>query len=207
MPDPAERHGSFRPHSGSDVSWGKILAAVAGAAGGAAWVSAVGSGVVALRLRQADLPIEPSRRAHVSRAPVRNRRRDPRPSPIRRFLRRRAVLGNASARSRKCLPEQAWATTSGRTARQRRDELDVSEPTLRRILELGPDRQRKRYSVEHRARRPQRRLEALGYNVTVRRDRGSRTGRLASPQSKRIISWGSTGTSCSLTVGDPINNR
>ena len=35
------------------------MAAVATAAGGAAWVSAVGSGVVALRLRQADLPIEP----------------------------------------------------------------------------------------------------------------------------------------------------
>ena len=35
------------------------MTAVAAAAGGAAWVSAVGSGVVALRLRQADLPIEP----------------------------------------------------------------------------------------------------------------------------------------------------
>lgn len=32
---------------------------MAAAAGGAAWVSAVGSGVVALRLREADLPIEP----------------------------------------------------------------------------------------------------------------------------------------------------
>jgi hypothetical protein len=44
---------------GSGVPWEKVVAAVAGAAGGAAWVSAVGSGVVALRLRQADLPIEP----------------------------------------------------------------------------------------------------------------------------------------------------
>jgi hypothetical protein len=35
------------------------VAAVAAAAGGAAWVSAVGSGVVALRLREADLPVEP----------------------------------------------------------------------------------------------------------------------------------------------------
>jgi hypothetical protein len=35
------------------------VTAVAAAAGGAAWVSAVGSGVVALRLREADLPIEP----------------------------------------------------------------------------------------------------------------------------------------------------
>jgi hypothetical protein len=43
----------------SDVSWRQVVAAVAAAAGGAAWVSAVGSGVVALRLRQADLPIEP----------------------------------------------------------------------------------------------------------------------------------------------------
>jgi transposase len=33
--------------------------------------------------------------------------------------------------------------------------------------ELGPDWQRKRYSVEHRARRLQRQLEALGYTVTV----------------------------------------
>jgi transposase len=33
--------------------------------------------------------------------------------------------------------------------------------------ELGPDWQRKRYSVEHRARRLKRQLEALGYNVTV----------------------------------------
>jgi hypothetical protein len=42
-----------------DLSWQQVVAAVGAAAGGAAWVSAVGSGVVALRLRQADLPIEP----------------------------------------------------------------------------------------------------------------------------------------------------
>jgi hypothetical protein len=51
--------GPSNDNTGSDVPWGKVLAAVAGAAGGAAWVSAVGSGVVALRLREADLPIEP----------------------------------------------------------------------------------------------------------------------------------------------------
>ena len=33
--------------------------------------------------------------------------------------------------------------------------------------DLGPDWQRKRYSVEHRARRLQRQLEALGYTVTL----------------------------------------
>ena len=33
--------------------------------------------------------------------------------------------------------------------------------------ELGPDWQRKRYSPEHRARRLQRQLEALGYTVTL----------------------------------------
>jgi transposase len=33
--------------------------------------------------------------------------------------------------------------------------------------ELGPDWQRKRYSPEHRARRLQRQLEALGYTVTI----------------------------------------
>jgi hypothetical protein len=43
----------------SDLKWQQVVTAVAAAAGGAAWVSAVGSGVVALRLRQADLPIEP----------------------------------------------------------------------------------------------------------------------------------------------------
>ena len=42
-----------------DLSWQQVVTAVAAAAGGAAWVSAVGSGVVAVRLRQADLPIEP----------------------------------------------------------------------------------------------------------------------------------------------------
>jgi Na+/proline symporter len=43
----------------SDFKWQQVVTAVAAAAGGAAWVSAVGSGVVALRLREADLPIEP----------------------------------------------------------------------------------------------------------------------------------------------------
>jgi hypothetical protein len=33
--------------------------------------------------------------------------------------------------------------------------------------DLGPDWQRKRYSPEHRARRLQRQLEALGYTVTL----------------------------------------
>jgi hypothetical protein len=33
--------------------------------------------------------------------------------------------------------------------------------------DLGPNWQRKRYSVEHRARRLQRQLEALGYAVTL----------------------------------------
>jgi hypothetical protein len=37
----------------------------------------------------------------------------------------------------------------------------------RRHFALGPDWQRKRYSAEHRARRLQRQLEALGYKVTV----------------------------------------
>ena len=42
-----------------EVNWQQVVTAVAAAAGGAAWVSAVGSGVVALRLREAELPIEP----------------------------------------------------------------------------------------------------------------------------------------------------
>lgn len=42
-----------------ELTWQHVVTAVAAAAGGAAWVSAIGSGVVALRLRQADLPVEP----------------------------------------------------------------------------------------------------------------------------------------------------
>ena len=45
--------------------------------------------------------------------------------------------------------------------------------------ELGPDWQRKRYSVEHRARRLQRQLEALGYAVTLdQTEQPARTSRL-----------------------------
>jgi hypothetical protein len=41
------------------ISWKQLVSVAAAAAGGAAWVSAVGSGVVALRLRRAGLPVEP----------------------------------------------------------------------------------------------------------------------------------------------------
>jgi hypothetical protein len=51
--------GSTDTTADSDLKWQQVVTAVAAAAGGAAWVSAVGSGVVAVRLRQADLPIEP----------------------------------------------------------------------------------------------------------------------------------------------------
>ena len=44
-------------------------------------------------------------------------------------------------------------------------KADIYRETPHR--ELGPDWQRKRYSVEHRARRLQRQLEALGYTVTI----------------------------------------
>ena len=53
------RDGYFGQIPRADLTWRQVVTAVAAAAGGAAWVSAVGSGVVALRLRQADLPIEP----------------------------------------------------------------------------------------------------------------------------------------------------
>jgi hypothetical protein len=39
--------------------WQQMVAVVAAAAGGAAWVSTVGSGIVALRLEHAHLPVEP----------------------------------------------------------------------------------------------------------------------------------------------------
>jgi transposase len=45
--------------------------------------------------------------------------------------------------------------------------------------ELGPDWQRKRYSPEHRARRLQRQLEALGYKVTIEGDPEQGAGRAA----------------------------
>jgi hypothetical protein len=49
-----------KPHAAQpDLTWRQVAAGVAAAAGGAAWVSAVGSGVMALRLRQAGLPVEP----------------------------------------------------------------------------------------------------------------------------------------------------
>ena len=51
--------GSTDDTAQQDVKWQQVVTAVAAAAGGAAWVSAVGSGVVALRLREADLPTEP----------------------------------------------------------------------------------------------------------------------------------------------------
>ena len=51
--------GSTDDSAKQDLKWQQVVGAVAAAAGGAAWVSAVGSGVVALRLRAADLPTEP----------------------------------------------------------------------------------------------------------------------------------------------------
>ena len=51
--------GSTDDSAKQDLKWQQVVGAVAAAAGGAAWVSAVGSGVVALRLREADLPTEP----------------------------------------------------------------------------------------------------------------------------------------------------
>jgi hypothetical protein len=47
--------------------------------------------------------------------------------------------------------------------------------------ELGPDWQRKRYSPEHRARRPQRQLEALGHNVTLEPTESAEQARLTPP--------------------------
>jgi hypothetical protein len=43
----------------NELTWQRVATLVAAAAGGAAWVSAVGSGVAALRLNRADLPVEP----------------------------------------------------------------------------------------------------------------------------------------------------
>ena len=51
--------GSTDDSAKQDLKWQQVVGAVAAAAGGAAWVSAVGSGVVSLRLREADLPTEP----------------------------------------------------------------------------------------------------------------------------------------------------
>ena len=56
--------------------------------------------------------------------------------------------------------------------------------------DLGPDWQRKRYSPEHRARRLQRQLEALGYTVTLEADRTHRTSRLTLRQPE--LSTGAT---------------
>lgn len=45
--------------SRTELSLQQLVTVVAAAAGGAAWVSAVGSGVIALRLKRAHLPVEP----------------------------------------------------------------------------------------------------------------------------------------------------
>lgn len=50
--DPQRASSSDKPPK-TELSWQQVVTAVAAAAGGAPWVSAVGSGVVALRLRQA----------------------------------------------------------------------------------------------------------------------------------------------------------
>jgi hypothetical protein len=47
-----------RDDEGGSLGWQSILAAIAGAAGGAAWVSAVGSAVMGARLDNAGLPVE-----------------------------------------------------------------------------------------------------------------------------------------------------
>jgi hypothetical protein len=44
--------------SSTSLSWQQVVALVGAAAGGAAWVSAVGSAIVGLRLGNADLPVE-----------------------------------------------------------------------------------------------------------------------------------------------------
>ena len=44
--------------SNPEASWQQVVAAVAAAAGGAAWVSTVGSAIVGLRLESVDLPVE-----------------------------------------------------------------------------------------------------------------------------------------------------
>jgi hypothetical protein len=62
IPDPQLVDASGeRPANAVDakrVSWQHVAAVIAAAAGGAAWVSAVGSAVVGLRLENADLPVE-----------------------------------------------------------------------------------------------------------------------------------------------------
>ncbi len=74
------------------------------------------------------------------------------------------------------LPRPHYAQLRGRRGEQKaigaiRHDLLVAYYHIVRdqvpYRDLGPDWQRKRYSVEHRARRLQRQLEALGYAVTL----------------------------------------
>jgi transposase len=77
------------------------------------------------------------------------------------------------------VPRRALAQLRGRRGEQKaigaiRHDLLVAYFHIVRdhvpYRDLGPDWQRKRYSVEHRARRLQRRLEALGFAVTLEPD-------------------------------------
>jgi hypothetical protein len=58
QPKPAADPSRDKADDDTSADWQHVVAVVAAAAGGAAWVSAVGSAVVGLRLENADLPVE-----------------------------------------------------------------------------------------------------------------------------------------------------
>jgi hypothetical protein len=58
QPKPAADPSKEKADDDTSASWQHVVALVAAAAGGAAWVSAIGSAVVGLRLENAELPVE-----------------------------------------------------------------------------------------------------------------------------------------------------
>jgi len=65
----------------------------------------------------------------------------------------------------------AWTTRRAQSDRRSRHDILVAYLHIVRdqvpFRELGPDWQKKRSSPEHRSRRLQRQIEALGYKVTL----------------------------------------
>ena len=81
----------------------------------------------------------------------------------------RPYARNHANGSRGGSPSLATAMQRTLPARRRRRVASVYHIVRDQVpfRELGPDWQRKRYSPEHRARRLQRQLEALGYKVNL----------------------------------------
>jgi hypothetical protein len=77
-------------------------------------------------------------------------------------------LGDATSQRRCLLPLAGGKQASGPRIGEEQGDSPRPAPTgFGDAPQLGPDSQRKRYSPEHRARRLERQLEALGYKISL----------------------------------------